>query len=76
MARLAGTHELGLFAASSRRRQPRDAQGRFMRVRYSAERLLVLQVAREMRARLGLPWSPWLEPYGGTRNHHDDGDGT
>ena len=60
-----GTHELGLFSATPRP-QPRDARGRFVRVRYSAQRLKVLAVAREMRERLGLPPSPWLSPFGDT----------
>lgn len=64
MPREPGTHELGLFAASARRGQPRDAAGRFVRVRYSAQRLKVLAMARAMRARLGLAPSPWLEPFG------------
>ena len=48
-------HELGLFRASARRGQPRGKDGRFVRVEYSAHRLKVLEVAREMRARMGLP---------------------
>lgn len=64
-----GTHELGLFRAGSRRPQPRDARGRFVRIEYSAHRLKVLEVARAMRARLGLPPSEWLEPY---RTKQDD----
>lgn len=64
MDRPAGTHELGLFAATAKRGQPRDQRGRFVQVRYSADRLKVLAVARDMRARLGLPPSPWLEPFG------------
>lgn len=59
-----GTHELGLFTASSRHRQPRDASGRFVRIRYSPERLKILATAREMRARMGLPPSPYLSPFG------------
>lgn len=63
------THELGLFSAarhgSSHRPQPRDTRGRFVRVRYSAERLKILATARAMRARLGLSPSPWLSPFGG-----------
>lgn len=64
MGRAAGTHELGLFAATAKLGQPRDQRGRFVQVRYSADRLKVLAVARDMRARLGLPPSPWLEPFG------------
>jgi len=60
---MAATHELGLFTASGRRQQPRDARGRFVRVRYSAHRLKVLEVARKMRARLGLPPNAVLEPF-------------
>lgn len=57
-------HELGLFRSTPVRAQPRDKSGRFVRVRYSAHRLKVLAVAREMRERLGLPPSPYLLPYG------------
>jgi hypothetical protein len=76
-----GTRELGLFTASdarARRGQPRDARGRFIRVEYSAHRLKVLEVARAMRVRLGLPPSPWLEPWqtkdeeGGQRGKQQD----
>ncbi|MCP5385971.1 MAG: hypothetical protein H6916_04035 [Novosphingobium sp.] len=63
MSREPGTHELGLFSASAKRGQPRDQRGRFVRVRYSAQRLKVLEVARKMRADMGLPPCPWLEPY-------------
>ena len=65
MSREEATHELGLFRASERRGQPRDARGRFVRLEYSAHRLKVLEVARNMRARLGLPPSPWLDPWRG-----------
>lgn len=60
-----GTRELGLFSASAGRPQPRDARGRFVRVRYSAQRLKVLEVARQMRADMGLAPSPWLLPPAG-----------
>lgn len=63
--------ELGLFTASERRSQPRDKSGRFVRVEYSAHRLKVLEVAREMRARMGLPPCEWLEPYR-TKSKDDD----
>lgn len=60
--------ELGLFAAAGAsaqtRGQPRDAQGRFVKVRYSAHRLRVLAKARQMRADMGLPPSPYLMPFG------------
>ncbi len=60
--------ELGLFAATATsaqtRGQPRDAQGRFVKVRYSAHRLRVLEKARQMRADMGLPPSPYLMPFG------------
>jgi hypothetical protein len=60
--------ELGLFAAAvasaQGRAQPRDAQGRFVKVRYSAHRLRVLAKARQMRADMGLPPSPYLMPFG------------
>lgn len=63
--------ELGLFVASASaqrlagsRGQPRDAQGRFVKVRYSAHRLRVLAKARQMRADMGLPPSPYLMPFG------------
>ncbi|KUO53176.1 MAG: hypothetical protein APF82_00890 [Sphingomonadales bacterium BRH_c42] len=59
---MSGTRELGLFTASAKRGQPRDARGRFVRVRYSAQRLKVLEVARKMREDMGLPPSPWLDP--------------
>lgn len=59
------THELGLFSAGGHRPQPRDARGRFVRVRYSAERLKILATARKMREDMGLPPSPWLSPFGG-----------
>ena len=58
-----GTHELGLFAATVCRTQPRDRNGRFVRARYDQHRLKALEVAREMRARLGLPPSPYLTPF-------------
>ena len=64
MPRERGTYELGLFSAAPVRPQPRDAQGRFVRVRYSPQRLKVLAVARQMRADLGLPPSPYLSPFG------------
>ena len=64
MMREPGTRELGLFTATPRP-QPRDARGRFVRVRYSAQRLKVLEVARKMREDMGLPPSPWLSPFGG-----------
>lgn len=66
MSREPGTRELGLFTASAttaRRSQPRDATGRFIRVEYSAQRLKVLAVARQMRTDLGLPPSPLLTPF-------------
>lgn len=53
-----GTRELGLFNASAKRGQPRDARGRFVRARYSAQRLKVLEVARKMREDMGFPASP------------------
>lgn len=63
--------ELGLFAAdasaqrlAASRGQPRDAQGRFVKVRYSAHRLRVLEKARQMRSDMGLPPSPYLMPFG------------
>lgn len=62
---MSGTRELGLFTASAKRGQPRDARGRFVRVRYSPERLKILATARKMREDMGLPPSPWLSPYGG-----------
>lgn len=60
-----GTRELGLFSATSKRGQPRDARGRFVRVQYSAERLKILATARSLREGIGLPPSPWLSPFGG-----------
>ncbi|HEY8604701.1 hypothetical protein [Tsuneonella suprasediminis] len=61
-----GTRELGLFHASAQsakvRGQPRDARGRFVRVRYTAQRLKVLETARQMREDMGLPPSEWLTP--------------
>lgn len=60
-----GTRELGLFRATAKRAQPRDARGRFVRVRYSAQRLKVLAGARKLREDLGLPPSQWLSPFGG-----------
>lgn len=65
MSREPGTRELGLFTAPEARRQPRDARGRFVRVRYSPHRLKVLEVARAMRERMGLPPSPLPMPFGG-----------
>lgn len=62
---MSGTRELGLFRATVQRAQPRDARGRFVRVRYSRQRLKVLGVARKMREDMGLPPSPWLSPFGG-----------
>lgn len=59
---MSGTRELGLFTATAKRGQPRDARGRFVRVRYSPQRLKVLEVARKMREDMGLPPSPWLDP--------------
>ncbi len=59
------THELGLVRADGSRKQPRDQRGRFVRVRYSAERLKILATARKMREDMGLPPSPWLSPFGG-----------
>lgn len=64
MSREPGTHELGLFTATAKRGQPRAQRGRFVRVRYSAQRLKVLAVARQMRADMGLPPCPWLSPFG------------
>lgn len=48
------THELGLYSASGRRPQPRDARGRFVRVRYSADRFArcMTEPAKALR---GLP---------------------
>ena len=63
MPRTPGTHELGLFTATAVRSQPRDAQGRFVRVRYSALRLKVLAVVRDMRERMGMPPHPLLTPF-------------
>lgn len=68
--------ELGLFAATAAsaqrqataRGQPRDAKGRFVKVRYSAHRLRVLEKARQMRADMGLPPSPYLMPFGHGRS--------
>lgn len=62
---MSGTRELGLFRATAKRAQPRDARGRFARVHYSPQRLKVLAVARKMREDMGLPPSPWLSPFGG-----------
>ncbi|RKF23361.1 hypothetical protein D6851_02500 [Altericroceibacterium spongiae] len=59
-----GTHELGLFRSEGTRKQPRDARGRFVRVHYSPARLKILETTRQMRADMGLPPSPWLEPFG------------
>ncbi len=56
--------ELGLWRCAERRSQPRDASGRFSRVEYTAHRLKVLAVARQMRADMGLPPSPFLLPFG------------
>lgn len=64
MAMEPGTRELGLFNASAKRGQPRDARGRFARVQYSRQRLKVLQTARKMREALGLSPIPWLSPFG------------
>lgn len=65
--------ELGLFASGNAsvqtRGQPRDAQGRFVKVRYSAQRLRVLEKARQMRADMGLPPSPYLTPFGLDPDH-------
>ena len=68
MATEPGTRELGLFSASSKRGQPRDARGRFVHVRYSPQRLKVLARARQMREDMGLPASPWLSPYGSEKS--------
>jgi hypothetical protein len=62
---MSGTRELGLFSATPKRGQPRDARGRFVLVRYSPQRLKVLAVARCQRENIGLPPSPWLSPFGG-----------
>ena len=51
--------ELGLFR-KTRRHVPRDAAGRFVRLKFSAERKLIRKTAREMRERLGLPEAPIL----------------
>lgn len=64
MTREAGTRELRLFTKGAKRKQPRGSDGRFVRVRYTPERLKILKTAREMRERLGLPPSPWLNPFG------------
>jgi len=56
----AGTHNLGLWSGEPWRTQPRDAAGRFVRVRHSAQRRLVLRRAAELRAALGLPADPRL----------------
>lgn len=69
MARDHATHELGLFTATAARAQPRDRHGRFVQVKYSPGRLKVLEVAREMRVRLGLPPDPRLSPF--ERKNHD-----
>lgn len=55
--------DLGLWSADANRGQPRGANGQFVKVRYTPHRLKVLAVARDMRERLGLPPSEWLEPY-------------
>lgn len=63
MAREPGTRELGLFTETVKRSQPRDAHGRFVRVHYTAHRLKVLAVVRDMRERMGLPPHPLLIPF-------------
>lgn len=60
-----GTHELGLFKASDGRGQPRDRHGRFVRVRYSAQRLAVFAMARKIGEELGRPALPALSPSDG-----------
>jgi hypothetical protein len=63
-----GTHELGLFQGNeSWRRQARDRAGRFVRVRLTAERRLVLTKAALMRSEMGLPPDPRLHPKEGAR---------
>ena len=59
------THELGLFSSEGKRTQPRDTRGRFVRVRYSAERLKILATARQMLEDMGRVPNPWLSPFGG-----------
>lgn len=49
----ARTHELGLFSAATRRDQPRDKRGRFVRVRYSPAWLAIFAA------------HPSLVPFGG-----------
>lgn len=55
-----GTHSLKLWDGHAAKYQPRDRQGRFVRVRHTPQRLKVLARAAELRAQLGLPADPRL----------------
>jgi hypothetical protein len=55
-----GTHELKLWASHGARYQPRDAKGRFVRVRLSPERRKVLERAAQLRRDMGLTPDPRL----------------
>jgi hypothetical protein len=55
------TPALPFYANASVRLQPRDRAGRFVRVRHSAARRLVLGNAQRIRAELGLGADPRLD---------------
>lgn len=51
---------LPLWKGAAVRLQPRDKNGRFMRVEHSPARRLILKTARDMRVQMGLPADPRL----------------
>jgi len=53
--------ELGLFRETAPRYLARDNRGRFVSLKRSGHRRVVLERARQLRAELGLPAAPILD---------------
>lgn len=58
---MAGNAELGLFRTTETKFLPRDNRGRFVSMRRSGARRVIVERARQMRDQLGLPSLPVLD---------------